>query len=88
MPFKVVIPARYASSRLPGKPLLELAGQPMLQHVYARATESEAAEIIVATDDSRIEVAAGAFGAQVCMTSDRHESGTERLADPEPVRAI
>ena len=80
-PFKVVIPARYASSRLPGKPLLELAGQPMLQHVYARATESGAAEIIIATDDDRIERAAEAFGAKVCMTSDQHESGTERLAE-------
>lgn len=80
-PFKVVIPARYASSRLPGKPLLELAGQPMLQHVYTRATESQAAEIIIATDDNRIEQAAGAFGAMACMTSNRHESGTERLAE-------
>jgi 3-deoxy-manno-octulosonate cytidylyltransferase (CMP-KDO synthetase) len=80
-PFKIVIPARYASSRLPGKPLLELAGRPMLQHVHERAAESEAAEIIIATDDDRIEQAATAFGARVCMTSARHESGTERLAE-------
>ena len=80
-PFKVVIPARYASSRLPGKPLLELAGKPMLQHTFMRAGESAAAEIIIATDDSRIEQAAGTFGARVCMTSERHESGTERLAE-------
>lgn len=80
-PFKVVIPARYASSRLPGKPLLELAGRPMLQHVHARAAESAAAEIIIATDDSRIETAASDFDARVCMTSDQHESGTERLAE-------
>ena len=80
-PFKIVIPARYASSRLPGKPLLELAGRPMLQHVHERAAESEAAEIIIATDDDRIEQAATAFGAKVCMTSARHESGTERLAE-------
>ena len=63
------------------KPLLELAGRPMLQHVHERATESEAAEIIIATDDQRIEQAATAFGARVCMTSARHESGTERLAE-------
>ena len=80
-PFKIVIPARYASSRLPGKPLLELAGRPMLQHVHERAAESEAAEISIATDDDRIEQAATAFGAKVCMTSARHESGTERLAE-------
>ncbi|MEN8108324.1 MAG: 3-deoxy-manno-octulosonate cytidylyltransferase [Pseudomonadota bacterium] len=80
-PFKVVIPARYASSRLPGKPLLELAGRPMLQHVHARAAESAAAEIIIATDDRRIETAASDFDARVCMTSDQHESGTERLAE-------
>ena len=79
--FTVVIPARYASSRLPGKPLLELAGKPMLQHVHERAAESAAEQIIIATDDSRIEQAAGAFGATVCLTSDRHESGTERLAE-------
>ena len=80
-PFKIVIPARYASSRLPGKPLLELAGRPMLQHVHERAAESEAAEIIIATDDDRIEQAATAFGARACMTSALHESGTERLAE-------
>ena len=54
MRFKVVIPARYASSRLPGKPLLEIAGKPMIQHVYERAVDSGADEVIIATDDSRI----------------------------------
>jgi len=79
--FKVVIPARYASSRLPGKPLLELAGKPMLQHVYERAIESGADEVVIATDDERIEAAAHGFQADVCMTSAEHTSGTERLAE-------
>ena len=80
-PFKVVIPARYASSRLPGKPLLEVAGRPMLQHVFERACESQADEVIIATDDARIRSVAEGFGAHVCMTSTKHTSGTERLAE-------
>ena len=79
--FKVVIPARYASTRLPGKPLLKIAGRPMLQYVHEQALQSGAAEVIVATDDQRIQDAANAFGATVCMTSAAHESGTERLAE-------
>lgn len=80
-PFKVVIPARYASSRLPGKPLLEVAGRPMLQHVFERACESHADEVIIATDDARIQSAAEGFGAVVCLTSAEHTSGTERLGE-------
>jgi 3-deoxy-manno-octulosonate cytidylyltransferase (CMP-KDO synthetase) len=79
--FKVVIPARYASTRLPGKPLLMLAGKPMLQYVYERALESGAGDVIVATDDERIMQAAKSFGAAVCMTATTHNSGTERLAE-------
>jgi 3-deoxy-manno-octulosonate cytidylyltransferase (CMP-KDO synthetase) len=79
--FKVVIPARYASTRLPGKPLLELAGRPMLQHVYERSSRSGASKIIIATDDQRIADAAHKFNAAVCMTSAEHTSGTERLAE-------
>jgi 3-deoxy-manno-octulosonate cytidylyltransferase (CMP-KDO synthetase) len=79
--FVVVIPSRYASSRLPGKALLELNGKPMIQHVYERGTESGAAEVVVATDDDRIAVAAEAFGAAVCMTASDHQSGTERIAE-------
>jgi len=79
--FVVVIPARYASTRLPGKALLEIAGKPMLQHVYERATESNATEVVIATDDTRIAEAAEAFGATVCMTGDQHRSGTERIAE-------
>ena len=79
--FVVVIPARYASTRLPGKPLRDIGGKPMLQHVHERGLESGASEVVIATDDDRIAVAADAFGAQVCMTSDRHRSGTERIAE-------
>ena len=81
MSFKIVIPARYASSRLPGKPLVDIAGKPMIQHVYERACESLADSIIIATDDVRIEDAAQQFGAEVCMTRDDHLSGTDRIAE-------
>lgn len=81
MSFTIVIPARYQSSRLPGKPLLDIEGKPMIQRVYEQAVKSGAKQVIIATDDSRIEAAAKAFGALVCMTSQSHESGTERLAE-------
>lgn len=81
MSFVVVIPARYASSRLPAKPLAEIAGKPMIAHVHARALESGAARVIVATDDERVATAAAAHGAEVCMTSSDHRSGTERIAE-------
>ena len=81
MSFTVVIPARYGSSRLPGKPLADIGGKPMVQHVYERAQESGAGRVIVATDDSRIESAVEAFSGQVLMTSPDHNSGTERLAE-------
>ena len=79
--FTVVIPARYASTRLPGKPLRLIAGEPMIQHVYRVATRSAADEVWIATDDARIEDAARRFGANVCMTAAEHTSGTERLAE-------
>ena len=79
--YKVIIPARYGSSRLPGKPLLDLAGKPMLQHVVEKAWESGAEEVVVATDDHRIQTVAKSFGADVCMTSAEHRSGTDRLAE-------
>jgi len=81
MSFSIIIPARYASTRLPGKPLLEIAGKPMIQHVYERAMASGAEQVIIATDDERIKDAADSFGADVCMTADTHRSGTERLAE-------
>ena len=79
--FVVVIPARYASTRLPGKALRKIHGKPMLQHVFERGTESLATEVVVATDDDRIADAAAEFGATVCMTGDQHRSGTERIAE-------
>ena len=79
--FKVVIPARYASTRLPGKALRLMAGRPMLQHVCERAGESSAQQVVVATDDRRIAETASGYGVTVCMTSSRHTSGTERLAE-------
>lgn len=77
----VVIPARYASTRLPGKPLLDIAGKPMIQHVYERALAANVTSVTVATDDDRIHAACTAFGAPVCMTASHHKSGTERLAE-------
>ncbi len=79
--FVVVIPARYASVRLPGKPLRDIDGKPMIQHVYERGKESSACKVIVATDDQRIADAAEGFGATVCMTGDQHRSGSERIAE-------
>ncbi len=79
--FIVVIPTRYASVRLPGKPLREVNGRPMIEHVYRRGCESGAREVIIATDDDRIASAAEGFGATACMTGDQHRSGTERIAE-------
>lgn len=81
MGFSVIIPARYSSSRFPGKPLADIAGKPMVQHVYERACQSEAERVIVATDDDRIAEAARSFGAEVCMTKADHPSGTDRLQE-------
>lgn len=79
--FRVAIPARYASSRLPGKPLRLIAGQTMIEHVYRKAQASGADEVVVATDDARIREVAEGFGARVCMTGPDHLSGTDRLAE-------
>ncbi|MDH3980785.1 MAG: 3-deoxy-manno-octulosonate cytidylyltransferase [Gammaproteobacteria bacterium] len=81
MDFRVVIPARYASTRLPGKPLLPIAGRPMLQHVHERALQCGASSVVIATDDERIRDAAAAFNATVCMTAPEHVSGTERIGE-------
>lgn len=78
----VVIPARYASSRFPGKPLVMIAGRPMIQHTYERACQARLVDaVIVATDDTRIVAAVEAFGGQVVMTSAAHPSGTDRVAE-------
>lgn len=79
--FKVVIPARYASQRLPGKPLLSIAGKPMIQHVHESAIASGASEVIVATDDSRISQAVEQFNGRVCMTLPTHRSGSDRISE-------
>jgi 3-deoxy-manno-octulosonate cytidylyltransferase (CMP-KDO synthetase) len=79
--FRVVIPARFASTRLPGKPLLPIAGRPMLQHVYERALRSAATSVVIATDDERIAAAARAFHAPVYLTAAHHASGTERIGE-------
>ena len=79
--FTVVIPARYASTRLPGKPLQDIAGKPMIQHVWEQARRSTAQRVVIATDDARIVEACQAFGAEVLLTRVDHNSGTDRLAE-------
>ena len=81
MSFVVVIPARYASTRLLGKPLADIHGKPMVQHVVEKALQSGADRVIVATDDERVQQALQSTGVEVCMTSADHQSGTERLAE-------
>ncbi|MDP0587901.1 MAG: 3-deoxy-manno-octulosonate cytidylyltransferase [Candidatus Endonucleobacter bathymodioli] len=80
-PFTVVIPARFGSSRMPGKPLEDISGKPMIQHVYELALKSSAERVIIATDDERIVSVAEGFGAEVCMTLAGHPSGTDRLQE-------
>jgi 3-deoxy-manno-octulosonate cytidylyltransferase (CMP-KDO synthetase) len=79
MSFTVVIPSRYGSSRLPGKPLLDIVGKPMIQRVWEQAIQSDASDVVVATDDERIQTVVEGFGARCCMTSPSHPSGTDRL---------
>jgi 3-deoxy-manno-octulosonate cytidylyltransferase (CMP-KDO synthetase) len=86
MSFVVVIPARYASTRLPGKALLDIAGKPMVVHVADRAKASGAAEVWVATDDERVVKAVAEHGHQVLMTSASHVSGTDRIAEVAAAR--
>ena len=87
-PFSVVIPARYDSSRLPGKVLADIAGKPMLQHTYERAAASGAQRVVVATDDERIRAAAIGFGAEVCMTDGAHASGSARVQEAAAILGI
>ncbi len=81
MKFTVIVPARFASTRLPGKPLALIGDKPMIQHVYERALLANAEKVVVATDDKRIQTAVEFFGGKVCMTSDSHKSGSDRLAE-------
>ncbi|HED15437.1 MAG TPA: 3-deoxy-manno-octulosonate cytidylyltransferase [Gammaproteobacteria bacterium] len=85
--FKVVIPSRYDSSRLPGKPLVDIRGRTMIEHVYRQAEKSGASEIVIATDDHRVQQVAEAFGATVEMTHANHASGTDRIAEVVARRA-
>ena len=81
MAFTVLIPARYASTRLPGKPLADIAGKPMVVRVAERALMSGATRVVVATDDARVRDAVAAHGHSACMTRDDHLTGTDRLAE-------
>lgn len=88
MSFVVVIPARYASTRLPGKPLADLCGLPLIAHVVARAQESNAAAVIVATDDQRIADALKEHDCDVCLTRADHVSGSDRIAEVVQLMSI
>jgi 3-deoxy-manno-octulosonate cytidylyltransferase (CMP-KDO synthetase) len=79
--FRVVIPARFASTRLPGKVLTPIAGRPMIEHVHRLALRSAAQEVVVATDDEQVRAACAAFGAEVELTARDHQSGTDRIAE-------
>src|SRR6185436_6577926 len=79
--FTVLIPARYASTRLPGKPLADIAGKPMVVRVAQRALASGATRVVVATDDERVRAAVAAHGLLACMTRADHPTGTDRLAE-------
>jgi 3-deoxy-manno-octulosonate cytidylyltransferase (CMP-KDO synthetase) len=85
--FRIVIPVRYGSTRLPGKALAPLAGRPMLQWVHQRAVTAQAAEVLIATDDERIAAAARGFGANVVLTAATHASGTDRIAEVARARS-
>lgn len=79
--YKIVIPARFASSRLPGKPLADIAGKPMIQHVYEQCLACGAETVVIATDHPDVAAAAESFNADVAMTREDHHSGTDRLAE-------
>lgn len=81
MNYRIIIPARYSSTRLPGKPLREIVGQSMIERVWRQAVQSRAEQVVIATDDDRIAEAARNFGAEVVMTRSDHPSGTDRLQE-------
>ena len=86
--FHVIIPARFASTRLPGKPLLQIGERPLIHWVWRSAVDSGAASVLVATDDERIRAAASKFGADCLMTSPRHVSGTDRIAEVARIKGF
>ena len=79
--FRIVIPARFASSRLPGKPLRTIQGKPMIEWVYATAQQASPTEVVVATDDQRIVDVVEGIGGRACMTDSAHRSGTDRILE-------
>ena len=81
MQFTIVIPARFASTRLPGKPLIDISGKPMIEWVWRRAIDSKASRVVVATDDQRILKVCMDIGAEAYLTSEKHPSGTDRIAE-------
>ncbi|HET8707418.1 MAG TPA: NTP transferase domain-containing protein, partial [Pseudomonadales bacterium] len=81
MDYTIVIPARYASSRLPAKPLQDIGGKPMIQRVYEQACKASAKRVVVATDHAEIEAVCKRFGADVIMTRAEHPSGTDRIQE-------
>ncbi|MCA9502181.1 MAG: 3-deoxy-manno-octulosonate cytidylyltransferase [Spirochaetaceae bacterium] len=82
MPVLAILPARYGSTRFPGKPLVPIAGRPMIQHVWERTRKAAGVDaVVIATDDERIRAACEAFGAEVVMTAADHPTGTDRLAE-------
>lgn len=88
MSFTVIIPARYASTRLPGKPLLDIAGRPMIRHVIEQAARSGARQVCVATDDVRIRGGLDGCGHRVIMTGETHQSGTDRVEEAARVLGL
>ncbi len=86
--FHVLIPARHAAARLPGKPLCQIGGQPLIRHVWEIAMASGALSVAVATDDERVRAACAAFGAEVVMTSPEHASGSDRIAEAVRLRGL
>ena len=88
MTFIALIPARMASSRLPGKPLVDIGGKPMIQHVYERAVQSKADQVLIVTDAAEIQEAATGFGASTVMTAAEHPSGTSRLAEAASILGL
>lgn len=88
MAFTVLIPARYASTRLPGKPLADIAGKPMVVRVAERAMRSDAASVVVATDNAKVREACERHGIRVCMTREDHPTGTDRLAEAASILGL
>ena len=86
--FTVLIPARYASTRLPGKPLADIAGKPMVVRVAERAMRSAAARVVVATDNAGVQAACESHGIHVCMTREDHPTGTDRLAEAAAILGL